>query len=82
MIITIYSKTDCPFCVAAENFCAAMLPGARVNLVRDPAPECVAELKRRTGHKTYPFIFEGPDMHSGKFIGGYTDLVRYDTSDF
>lgn len=72
-LFTVYSKTDCEYCVRAVDMILDLVGGEnvdRVHVIKNPAAEIVSGLKDRYNHRTYPFIFVG-DV----FIGGYTDLI-------
>lgn len=69
-MFTVYSKSNCPYCVKAVE---ALQRAARPFEVHslDDARELRDELVQATGQKTVPFIF-----HRGQFIGGYSELLK------
>jgi len=68
--ITIYSTTNCPYCVAAKNLCINKgLDYQEIDLTGDP--DELAKIKNQTGMMTVPQIFIGEE-----FIGGYVDLKK------
>lgn len=71
---TIYSKTNCPFCIKAMNSILAIIGDEnedKVLVIKDPPQDVVDNLKEKYNHHTYPFIFVGD-----KFVGGFTDIER------
>jgi glutaredoxin 3 len=70
--VVIYTKSHCPYCVAAKN----LLQSKNVQfeeIYLDDRPEEYATLKARTGLMTVPQIFIGEQL-----IGGFTDLSKLD----
>lgn len=71
---TMYSKTNCPFCVKSMNVILSMIGEEnedKILVIKDPPQETVNKLKEKHDHHTYPFVFVGK-----KFVGGFTDLMR------
>lgn len=67
--VVIYSKTPCPYCVAAKNyFFSNQIPFTEHDLTGKF--EEMSALKDRTGHRTFPQIFINEE-----FIGGFDDLM-------
>lgn len=63
-------KAGCPYCINAEKF----LDGHGIRYEKldyTQHRDLDADITARTGHRTYPKIYL-----DGKFVGGYTDLVR------
>lgn len=72
--VIIYTKSHCPYCVAAKN----LFSGKGVafeEIYLEDKPEEYAALKERTGHMTVPQIFI-----NDQFLGGYTDIAALDQS--
>lgn len=70
--VVIYTKDDCPYCVAAKNLLKQKsVAFEEVNL--QTKPQELMELKQRTGLRTVPQIFI-----SEKLVGGFTDLQKLD----
>ncbi|MCM2283117.1 MAG: glutaredoxin 3 [Bdellovibrionaceae bacterium] len=70
--VVIYTKSRCPYCVAAKNL-FAQKGVAFEEVFMDDKPEEYAALKARTGMMTVPQIFINDQL-----IGGYTDLAAMD----
>lgn len=67
--VVIYSKTPCPYCEAAKNYFKSHgIPFTEHNLTGKH--DEMMELKKKTGHMTFPQIFINDE-----FIGGYDDLM-------
>jgi glutaredoxin len=66
--IEIFTINHCPYCDAAKKFFKDRnLAFSEINIDGDQVK--IADLIKRTGHRTMPQIFI-----DGTFIGGYTDL--------
>ncbi len=67
--VIIYSKENCPYCVKAKRF----FDEKNIKYIEHFLTSSLEmdQLKKRTGHLTFPQIFI-----DGKFIGGYTDLIE------
>lgn len=66
--VVIYTKTVCPYCVAAKNlFTRLGAPYEEINLDGDPALR--EELVRKHRWRTVPMIFVGEE-----FLGGFDDV--------
>ena len=66
--VVVYTKSRCPYCVAAKNLLSQKgVPFEEIYL--DDHPEEYAKLKERTGMMTVPQIFIGETL-----VGGYDDL--------
>ncbi len=70
--VVIYTKSRCPYCVAAKNLFAQKGVVFEETFM-DDKPEEYAKLKERTGMMTVPQIFINDEL-----IGGYTDLAELD----
>ena len=67
--VLIYTKSRCPYCVAAKNlFERKSVPYEEIFM--DGKPEEYARLKERTGMMTVPQIFINDQL-----IGGYIELA-------
>lgn len=74
---TIYSKEGCRYCKLAKEFMDSKgLLFKEIHL--DPTAEEYQTIRdnliSQTGHRTFPWIFEGD-----RFVGGYKELVGYHT---
>lgn len=68
--VVIYTKVPCGYCQAAKNyFRGENIPFEEHDLTGKT--DQMMELKKRTGHMTFPQIFINDE-----FIGGYDDLMR------
>lgn len=68
--IVMYSKENCPYCVAARNLLKQLqLPFNEIKF-DEGSPELLA-LKEKTGWPTVPIIFIGSQL-----IGGFTDMKK------
>lgn len=68
--ITIYSKTNCPYCTNAKNLISSLgLNFHEIDLTNEP--EKLKKLVETTNHRTVPQIFI-----NSKFIGGYDSLLK------
>lgn len=66
--VVMYSKTHCPYCVAAKRFFEQQgIEHTEIDVTHDP--EKRRWLVDRTGQLTVPQIFIGETS-----VGGYTDL--------
>jgi len=70
--VVIYTKSRCPYCVAAKNLLSQKGVSFE-EIYMDDQPEAYAELKQRTGMMTVPQIFINDQL-----IGGYSDLAALD----
>lgn len=73
---TIFSKSGCHFCIEAKTALKQYNPEI-INCDKYLALNrtgFLTHIKEQTGqdYKTFPMIF-----HNAKFIGGYTDLIKY-----
>ena len=68
--VVIYSKVNCPYCVKAKRFFDEKNIEYTEHILSTDSEE-FDDLKKRTGHLTFPQIFIDE-----KFIGGYTDLIE------
>lgn len=70
--IIIYSKAACGYCVLAKEFLDKK--GILYEVVElTNNKDLFIKLSNQTGQNTVPYVFI-----SGKFIGGYQDLIKYD----
>eukprot|EP01101_Sappina_pedata_P007824 TRINITY_DN4203_c0_g1_i2.p1 TRINITY_DN4203_c0_g1~~TRINITY_DN4203_c0_g1_i2.p1 ORF type:complete len:107 (+),score=61.87 TRINITY_DN4203_c0_g1_i2:34-354(+) len=71
-IVTIFSKSYCPYCVRAkELFTKLAVPFFAMELDKIPEGDSIQqELKKRTGGSSVPRVFI-----NGEFIGGCDDTV-------
>ena len=71
--MTIYSTQWCPYCVAAKRFLTEKgVPWEEIDLTEDD--DARAALVERSGRRTVPQIYVGPEH-----IGGYDDLRALDS---
>ncbi len=73
--VTVYSKNNCPYCVAAKNLLADKKIDFK-EIILDTTSNETIELKNKTGQMTFPQIFIGDD-----FIGGYSELSALEDTD-
>lgn len=75
-MLTVYSKTVCPYCVNAKNWLKMKnIPFNEVNVEEDAAAR---ERLQQLGLRTVPQIFKGDDL----FVdGGYSGLIKLSDSD-
>ena len=68
MMLTVYSKTVCPFCVNAKNYLKSKhIPFEEINIEKD---EQARQFIQEKGHRTVPQIyFEGKLFVEGGFQG-------------
>jgi len=63
-------KVGCPYCINAETFLNSNnIKYEKLDYTQHR--DLDSEITTRTGHRTYPKIYL-----DGKFIGGYTDLIK------
>jgi len=73
MKVTVYSKDNCPYCVAAKTLLSQKgVAYEEINLQHKP--DELAALKARTGLRTVPQIFFGETL-----IGGFSDLQKLES---
>lgn len=69
----IYSKEGCGYCRKAKDFLDSKKLEFK-EIVLDPTSEDYVVVRDglvgRTGHRTFPWIFEGD-----RFVGGYGELI-------
>jgi len=70
-MLTVYSKTVCPYCVNAKNFLRVRgIDFLEVNIEED---EVAREFLREAGHRTVPQIYKDGEV----FVeGGWTGLSK------
>jgi len=70
-MLTVYSKTVCPYCVNAKNFLRARgIDFQEVNIEEDDAAR---EFLREAGHRTVPQIYKDGEV----FVeGGWAGLSK------
>ena len=72
-MITIFSKTYCPYCVSAKQFLESIgREYKEVNIENDR--DKMMQLVEMTGLMTVPQIFEGK-VSRENLIGGYDDMM-------
>ena len=75
-MLTVYSKTVCPYCVNAKNFLKAKnIPFNEVNIEENPEAR---QFMVDKGHRSVPQIY-----HNGKLFveGGFQGLSKLTTED-
>lgn len=73
-MITIFSKSYCPYCSAAKQFLDSL--GKEYQEVDlENSPEKMAEIVQISGMMTVPQIFDG-EITSENLIGGYDDMMQ------
>lgn len=71
MIIEIYTKDACPYCIMAKEFLQEKkIPYTELKLNIDFPREAV--LAKFEPHKTFPFI-----VVDNVFVGGYIDFIAH-----
>jgi len=66
--VTIYTKDNCPYCVAAKELLGSkQVAFQETDVTADP--DTLGQLVEKTGQMTVPQIFIGDE-----FIGGFDDL--------
>lgn len=75
-MLTVYSKTICPFCVNAKNFLKLKgIPFKEINIEED---ELAREFMQRNGHRTVPQIYLNDEL----FVqGGWNGLSKMSADD-
>lgn len=69
--IRIFSKTGCNHCEMAKEFLEERsMDYEEINM--DGRAEDIEQLKKDTGHTTFPFIF----IDETRFIGGLRELIE------
>lgn len=68
MVIQIYSKSGCNHCEMAKEFLDERSMTYMETRLEDR--DEIEALKKKTGHKTFPFIFQDEE-----FIGGLRELM-------
>jgi len=72
----LFAKKECPFCIKAEDLLKTHdLNYSMVNFQEDQS-DILQEIKNAYDWGTVPMIF-ARDADSIKFVGGFTDLVRF-----
>lgn len=67
-----YTKHHCPYCVRAKQLLKSKgISFEEIDL--EGKDKEIAELKQRTGWRTFPQIFRGEEL-----IGGFTELAAMD----
>jgi len=70
MLVVIYTKRYCPYCVRAKSFFEShSVAYKEIDITNDH--EKLNQLKAETNFMTLPQIFI-----DGRFIGGYTDMIE------
>ncbi len=72
--IVVYTKDNCPYCVAAKNL-LHQKGAAFTEINLQTKPDELAALKARTGLRTVPQIF-----FDDKLIGGFSDMQALDNA--
>ena len=75
-MLTVYSKTVCPYCVNAKNFLKARgIDFQEVNIEED---EAARDFLRNAGHRTVPQIYKDGEV----FVeGGWMGLSKLSTEE-
>lgn len=75
-MLTVYSKTVCPYCVNAKNFLKARgIDFQEVNIEED---EAARDFLRNAGHRTVPQIYKDGEV----FVeGGWMGLSKLTTEE-
>lgn len=74
MVLQIYSKAGCTYCEMAKEFLdERSMTYMETRLDPETDRDEIEMLKKRTGHKTFPFIFQDDDT---QFIGGLRELMN------
>jgi glutaredoxin len=72
----IICKASCPFCINAKNLLIKNeLPFEYCSI--DYSPELFEHYKTIYSHTTVPMVIVKEEGVDDKFIGGYTELVKY-----
>jgi len=69
--LVVITKDGCIYCDMLKEF---LFQQNKTYKLYDSADVDMEEVKRITGHKTYPFVFR-----YGGFLGGYQDYVNFNT---
>ena len=71
MMLTVYSKTVCPYCVQAKNFLKSKnIVFSEINIEEDPAAR---DFIMKQGHRTVPQIY----LNGSLFVeGGWQGLSK------
>lgn len=77
MMLTVYSKDNCPFCDRAKNL--LKLKGIQFEEVRIDLNEEAREFIISEGHRTVPQIYRNGELFVS---GGYNGLARLNDQDF
>lgn len=73
-MITIFSKSYCPYCSAAKHFLDSIgQEYTEIDLEHDPLK--MREIVQISGMMTVPQIFQG-EIRAENCIGGYTDMMQ------
>jgi len=75
-MLTVYSKTVCPYCVQAKNFLKSKnIPFEEINIEENPEAH---EFIMTAGHRTVPQIYHGGEL----FVeGGWQGLSKLNADD-
>lgn len=73
-MITIFSKSYCPYCSAAKQFLDT-IEKEYIDIDLEHDPEKMREIVQISGMMTVPQIFDG-DITRENLIGWYTDMMR------
>lgn len=72
--VIIYTKSNCPYCIAAKELLTEKgTTFDEIDVTNDP--EQLAAVVEKTGQMTVPQIFIGDE-----FVGGYDDLAALDAA--
>jgi glutaredoxin 3 len=77
MMLTVYSKDNCPFCDRAKNL--LKLKGIEFEEVRIDLDEQAKAFIVSEGHRTVPQIYRNGELF---VTGGYNGLARLNDKDF
>mgnify|MGYP002079835317 CR=1 FL=1 len=73
-MITIFSKSYCPYCKSAKDFLSS-IGREYIDIDLEHNPEKMAEVVQISGMMTVPQIFDG-DIIRENLIWGYDDMIK------
>mgnify|MGYP003149489823 CR=1 FL=1 len=80
--ITIYIKSECPFCIKAQQELVRKKI-SHTTFIMDDDLDALAEQKEKWGHTTVPIVLEHSKAGEGpgRLIGGWTELSQHLSGD-
>ena len=80
--ITIYIKSECPFCIKAQQELVRKKI-SHTTFIMDDELDALAEQKEKWGHTTVPIVLEHSKAGEGpaRLIGGWTELNQHLSGD-